>query len=327
MKQKRLLFAAIGIAAIALANATTWRINPDPKAKAKFTSVEQAMKDKTVAEGDTLILDPGAYGDIELTKDNITVIGPGYFLDQKEGWYEKDMAIIKNAYLSNWSTIEGCVANNITAGTNSTIRRCNAQHITNSSLYDSYLVEQCFVTERLDIRDYCKVRNNIVLGYIYSGKTCDGMVIENNTVICSGSNACLEISATNSIARNNIFINTYGSDDTSIYNYRGVGLSIHNNVTSNNRVQEYVYDKVIDATVESLFVNDGSIDSRWQLSENSPAKGAGANGEDCGAFAGSNPYVLSGLPRFIPHITRVEVPARPTNGKLNIKIKIENQDE
>ncbi len=133
MKKIIFLIVATVLSGIATASATCWRINPDPKAKAKFISVEQAMNDNLVADGDTLILDPGAYGNIELSKENITVIGPGYFLDQKEGWYEKDMAIIQIATLSTGSTSEGCVANTIYAGFNSTIRRCNAQGIRNKS--------------------------------------------------------------------------------------------------------------------------------------------------------------------------------------------------
>lgn len=329
MKKIIFLIVATVLSGIATASATCWRINPDPKAKAKFISVEQAMNDNLVADGDTLILDPGAYGNIELTKENITVIGPGYFLDQKEGWYEKDMAIINIATLSTCSTIEGCAANTIIPGNNSTIRRCKVGIIHNNADFTNYLVEQCFVTTYINFNDYSKLRNNIVLGYIHGDGNDDGVVIENNTIINNNSKNCLSTGIlTNSIVRNNIIIDALRPEEEGhIYTCTGPDVAIYNNVTNNYIVQEYVYDNVIDAKVESLFLNDGSADGRWQLSENSVAKGAGANGEDCGAFAGNTPYVLSGLPRFIPHITKVEVPSRPTNGKLNIKIKIENQDE
>ncbi|MDE7421024.1 MAG: hypothetical protein K2N35_12535 [Muribaculaceae bacterium] len=342
MKQKRLLFTAIGLIAVVLANATSWRINPDPKAKAQFKTVAEAMEDSKVVEGDTLLLDPGSHGDFNLTKDNITLIGPGYFLDQKEGWSETDQAFVGTVRISTHSTIEGCTASLINLSNYATARRCNVKNIGcreqwTGSRYHSCVVEQCFVTGNIWIFSYSKIKNNIVLGTVGvisvadGNPQADGIIIENNTIINQEDNDSYCVSfqehPSNSIVRNNIILNLGTNKDNSVYDYTGPKLSIYNNVTNSKTTQEYVNDKVIDATIESLFINEGSMDGRWQLRANSPAKGASANGEDCGAFGGSNHYVLAGLPRLIPHITKVEVPARPTNGKLNIKIKIENQDE
>jgi hypothetical protein len=43
-------------------------------------------------------------------------------------------------------------------------------------------------------------------------------------------------------------------------------------------------------------------DATYQLAVSSPAKGIGTGGTDAGAFGGSAPYVLSGLPPY-PIIT------------------------
>lgn len=64
-----------------------------------------------------------------------------------------------------------------------------------------------------------------------------------------------------------------------------------------------------------------AFDARNQLASNSPAKGAGEGGTDCGAFGGDEPYVLSGIP-FVPNIYDLKVPQTTSqNGILNIQIK------
>lgn len=67
--------------------------------------------------------------------------------------------------------------------------------------------------------------------------------------------------------------------------------------------------------------NNLSLDARNQLAPNSPARGAGEYGTDCGAFGGDDPYVLSGIPD-IPIIYQLSVPSQvPQNRVLNVQIK------
>lgn len=85
MKKQLTLLAACVLAGVAGAYATCWRINPSPFAKAQFKTVAEAMADINVVSGDTLLLDPGSYGDFNVTsRDNITIIGTGYFLDKNK---------------------------------------------------------------------------------------------------------------------------------------------------------------------------------------------------------------------------------------------------
>ncbi|MCM1519134.1 MAG: hypothetical protein NC117_10890 [Pseudoflavonifractor sp.] len=78
---KLLLAAALMLGTSASLAARTWRLNPNPEAKADFTSIADAMADDRVEEGDELLLDPGTYDDdAVLTKKNITITGPGIFL-------------------------------------------------------------------------------------------------------------------------------------------------------------------------------------------------------------------------------------------------------
>lgn len=64
--------------------------------------------------------------------------------------------------------------------------------------------------------------------------------------------------------------------------------------------------------VGNVFLNTGSNDGKWRLKAGSPAAGAGTGGSDMGAFGGTNPYVLSGVPG-IPRLTRLVVPATATS--------------
>lgn len=344
MKQKRLLFTAIGLIAVVLANATTWRVNPNPSAKAQYKTVAEAMDDVYVQPGDTLLLDAGSHGEVNILKENITVIGTGYLLDQNKNWSENDQTYISYARLSSkGGTIEGCAAFQIETTSNCSVRRCTAPKIT---VGENSTLEQC-LTNGIEVYNYCIVRNNIVLGNV-SNFFLDnqGIVIENNTIITTSAyetgNIPLNIflyygNCSNCIVRNNIILNTCSdlnndlvpASSSWVYPTNIPGLSMYNNVTSvapEFKNKNY-NNHDIGATIESLFVNEGSDDGKWKLSANSSAKGAASDGGDCGAFGGRTPYVLSGIPQFIPHITKIEVPTRPTDGKITIKLKIENQDE
>lgn len=335
MKQKRLLFVALGVIAVVLANATTWRVNPNPSAKAQYKTVAEAMDDVHVQTGDTLMIDPGYYGDINVTKENITIIGNGYFLGWNKGWAESDETIFTNVNLAKKCTIEGCTANSISSNDSGTIRRCKAE-----SLYGggNSTIEQS-ITNSISISTGDIIRNNIIIGYIYTSYYYSGIVVENNTIITNERDRMpLDLrTGSNNIIRNNIIIQScqdLNSDlvptsSSMVYPKDLTGWSMYNNVTS--IAPEYKDPKYnnhdIGATVETLFLNEGSDDGKWRLSEKSPAKNMAIDGGDCGAFGGRTPYVLSGVPQFIPHITKIEVPTRPTDGKITIKLKIENQDE
>ncbi len=59
-----------------------------------------------------------------------------------------------------------------------------------------------------------------------------------------------------------------------------------------------------------VFVAMGSVDTDafWQLKPGSPALGKGLAGVDMGAFGGSTPYILGGVPAR-PRLTRLSAPA------------------
>ncbi|MBP3538196.1 MAG: right-handed parallel beta-helix repeat-containing protein [Muribaculaceae bacterium] len=340
MKKQLFLLAACVLAGAAAANATCWRINPSPFAKAQFKTVEEAMADINVLPGDTLLLDPGSHVNVDVTsRVNMTIIGTGYFLDKNKQWAESQSTVVGSARLSTGSKIEGCDAAYISLSGNGTASRCKIGNIATSG--ENNLVTQCYIASTLDLSPNSVARDNIIL---YYARGASGCIFENNIVVSgglSGYGEPLLMEFHDSTIRNNILINTReGFDGNQVPNscriyYNCANNVIQNNVLSvaeryidtNDMFKGYPNNYYVGATVENTFVNEGSDDGKWQLLDTSAAKGAATHGGDCGAFGGATPYVLSGIPMFLPHITEALVPAKPTDGKITVKLKIENQNE
>ena len=345
MKKLLTLLAALVFTSFMAANATCWRVNPSPFAKAKFKTVEEAMNDINVLAGDTLLLDPGKHGSVDVrSRNNITIIGAGYFLDKNKTWAESQSTIVGDVTLGAGSKIEGCDANYITSYEGgATISRCRTNHINLRGIYETSnnIVERC-ITHSIEYGNNNVIRNNIVFQNIRSQ---DGSIIENNIVAgdpTGSTNSYLIYAVKNSTIRNNIIINSRTGFDSNqipnackIYAANCTNNVIQNNVLSvaeryidsSDMFKGYPNNYYVGATIEDTFVNTGSDDAKWQLLETSVAKGAATHGGDCGAFGGPTPYVLSGIPMFLPHITEALVPAKPTDGKITVKLKIENQNE
>ncbi len=346
--KKTLLFAAIAMLGAAGASATCWRINPSPYAGAQFKTVDDAMNDINVLPGDTLLLDPGIHNGFSITRDNITIIGSGYYLDNNKQWSESQETNVGRIFLGVGSTIEGCTASIIYTAEGVHIKRCKFNGLC-GTYPNNVIVEQCIISgyhsyqSPAGITDVCKnwiIKNNIINasgGAAITGAiNTDGVgsIIENNILI---SDSWIVIgSIKNATIRNNILINTRSGFDDNQIPYAAATVSFtDNNIIQNNVLStpekyanhDYPSNLFVGATIENTFVNEGSEDAKWQLLETSAAKGAATHGGDCGAFGGPTPYVLSGIPQFLPHITEALIPARPTDGKITVKLKIENQNE
>ncbi|MCK5906451.1 MAG: hypothetical protein KAG37_02620, partial [Flavobacteriales bacterium] len=140
--------------------------------------------------------------------------------------------------------------------------------------------------------------NNIILGQINLASTGTGNVIKNNYIKTT-------LRVHGSHLRNNLvkggIITDNGNNDS--YNISDVGTGI-----------------------SDYFKSDASSsDGEYMLSDTSPAKNSGEDGVDCGPFGGTNPYVLSGIPKG-PHIydATIGTSANKEDG-LDISIKIKTQ--
>lgn len=334
---------ALGTAIEASAVNRNWRLNPDESAKADFVSIKAAMEDDRVIPGDILILDPGYYDEeTSITKDNITICGSGYLLSQNFDYSETSHAIIKKLYLNANNTaakslhIERlCVTNQCF---NNLIYRCRLYLDSSYADESAYnlTVEESFLSGigRISFNS-CTFRNNIILGsvsYWQSPGVHNNCSLEYNTIIHNGNNKGNGFGIfKHSVIKNNIIINKGESEE----GYCAIGMDTSYNNQFNNNVfstpaeeadKNYPNNKYVGATVENTFVDEIRAD-RYFIREGSIALKAASDGGQCGAFGGRSPYVLSGIPDYTPHITEVQIPAKPTDNKLNVKLKIAIRDE
>lgn len=167
------------------------------------------------------------------------------------------------------------------------------------------------------------IRSNIVRTGIQCSYNFQGEVINNTTVGYDSPPTSYglyfpSLSPTAYvIAKNNI--TTYAQHVTQntnlIYNivyYNQSGLP-----TSN----------LVNKPIATIFVgnNATSLEGQYMLSANSPAKGAGEGGVDCGAFGGDEPYIIGGVPSG-PIIQELTVPQVTSGSTINVRVKARVQN-
>lgn len=348
MKKLLTLSAMILICSVT-ASAKCWRLNPDPNSGADCFNSLSIPYIEGLQSGDTILADPGTYGSLNLGSiQNLTVIGTGYLLSDNKGWPEAKAAMFYHCNMPDNTTIIGCeFTGNVgdSPGNYCTVIRCKVDW--DMGVGEGCLVQQCIVGGRIMLGSKSVARNNISHGICgrsgiqYQTANC---IIENNTMVGKGMwyspyNLLLGGFHSSNI-KNNIFIiedggETFEENGVTMRRYERPLLFENNNIYENNVLsatsdysnQAYSYNYFVGATSENTFVNEGSADAKWQLKEGSPAKKAATHGGDCGAFGGATPYVLSGRPYKRPHIAQLHVPAKPTDGKVTVKLLIENQNE
>jgi hypothetical protein len=228
---------------------------------------------------------------------------------------------------------------------NVTVERCKVQAVIIEGNSEGIKMIGCYVTGSINTsRSSCPLvlRNSIVLNSV---SNINGGIISNNVIIhdTGTSKTGFVLSyIKNSTISNNLIINTTTHTTTSdnavaTYNHNTIQNtavtdynSINNNVLSNDAAHawaDFPTNKFIGAKVEDIFVNEGNQEEKYKLKEGSPALDYGTNGVDCGAFDGLYPYVVNGRPQFVPYIYDAKIPNTPTDGKLNITLKIKSQNE
>jgi hypothetical protein len=135
--QVRHLIVLLLLATSICAQAAVWRINPDPSSTAHFNSLNSAVSDASVVNGDILHLEgnqlyvasnPGSEYQGIVTKQ-LSLIGPGYFIaDNNAGWDVEEAlcGIITMGAGSNGSSLQGLTIQQlIIQANNVTIQSCN----------------------------------------------------------------------------------------------------------------------------------------------------------------------------------------------------------
>lgn len=337
------LFLAIAITTLTATtvNARSWRINNDVTQKAHFVSINAAMSSSDVVEGDTLYLDPGAEisGDQNVTKQ-VTIIGTGFNSDELPYGMGK---IAGTLYLkaANTKLIGIYTTYPFTISANNiAIERCRCSGIWSSGNNCQYAnIRNCYI--------YRSNNNNVILGRGSDSNYSAFWTIENCIInyapTSSYSHDCIQ-NLYNATISNNLIVNT--SKSASSYCLSDIGNSkiinniilqttnsaqtinnvtldqLNNNVLSSNTRPEYNRCNVLKT--DSVYTGEVQ---EYVLTEDSPAKGYGQDGKDCGIFGGLYPFVKGGKPYGHPYFEEYSVSSHPENGKVNVSLKIKMQDE
>lgn len=329
------------------ANANSWRINNDTTKKAHFTSINAAMSSDEVQAGDTLYLDPGCVNASQTISKRITLIGTGYLSKAHPTAYITSSLTISAAN----TKVEGvyCTGFVQLRANYITLERCKI---------DSYI--NCYNTAQYATIQQCLI-GNYIAGFGTTSNSSLGWTIE-GCIIRSGSDNGSVGDLYNPIIRNNYILNTSLTTSTSRYPsaLRSItGGVIENNIllnvmstgrpqtlwdVANSTVQKNVMSCDSTKYAETypdnvclnlgytyaepvVFCKTGEDMNIYRLADESPAKGAGVGGEDCGPFGGARPFIVYGRPYGIPFWLESQVGTRAIDGKVSVKQKVEMQND
>ena len=340
MKQEQFMRATMLVAFLCIAvvaSAREWHINNKQGTPAHFADINAAMASAEVADGDTLYLGAGCVINSNQTvSKRVTVIGTGW------GYTDSPAApamIDANVYI----TANGAKLLSLYARGNAAVRASNVT------------LERCFINTNISHDDSNTVDNVKILscwtGYIYGQSNRSTKWEIRNTYVDASSNMGAIYKLYNPVIENNFLSNR------NTYIFRDCKYSIvKNNIifangTTNGIIVSDCENSVITYNVLPLspdyesnypgnvFINSmnhgvviknkgGAASAEYfHLIEGSPAIGAGEGGIDCGVLAGVYKFVPYGRPRNIPVLKEAVVPSMPTDGKVKVSFKIENQNE
>ena len=347
MKRNIIIQAAAIVAMLLVgtaANAREWHINNKAGVPAHFADINAAMASEEVIEGDTLYIGAGCLISSNQTiSKKVTVIGTGWGYSGSPATQARingDVTITANGAVVVGLYASGtcCVnANSIT------VQRCNFtaikttedKYVNSARILSCYTGQICGRSDKKRGKDW-EIRNNVVDGnpyytsfdHLYSA-TIENNIIRNTTYVPYNSNiGNLLQDCHYSVVKNNILICTsHNNQGGSMY---GCSFNtIEHNVMSMSSGFNDTNIMLGSTELSNIFKCTGSIPSGeyFSLKEDSPAIGAGEGGIDCGVMAGAYSFVPFGRPQYIPVIKKAVVPAIPTDGRVKVSFKIENQND
>lgn len=325
----------------------SWRVNQTAAARATFTSLQAAID--SVANGDTLYVEPGNYGTINLTK-NLKMYGVGFDVTLYDSATvfkaESQIGNMTIAAGGSGSAIEGFRITSLNfAGSNSTI--------------NNILIKRCLFSTSLELRAASgiynlsnilisqSIINNFSIGSNVTGSTVSGVIVSN----CILQGSIFSIQVTNlglnnfsgAIFSHNVIKPSTFSPASATFqnNIIHVGLGSATASTFNNNIctsvqpttggNSFGSGNVFSVGTENIFVSAASVWTssqatnlvqNFQLKAGSPAIGAASNGGNCGIFGGNAPMPFPPTPS-IPQIYEfdADVNSNPSTNQLQFRIK------
>lgn len=340
---------------------TIRRVNNNPGVTGvNVYATAQAAHDAANAN-DILMIEPSStsYGDLTLTKP-LKVYGNGYFLstntELKADQRSSLMGTVIFATGSSGSSFNGIQLNGYFGNqvgstayniTNITIERCYASSLgfttpyssgngqgtaslSNFTIKSSHINTVSFNPIAPATISNVLVSNNIIKNGLNNGGSgadyfFNGTVLNNTFNCISGSVITLTLS--NSVFENNLItppIPGYSNG----YNLAFTNVTISYNVSYTNHFTT-INGNQNNFDVASALVGTGtgiSDDENYQIKTGSALKTAGSGGTEVGAYGGSTPYVVSGIPP-IPSIVNMTNTATGSNSTpLSVTVSVKSNN-
>ena len=332
-----LLTGIMLFAAIPAAQAKIWRVDNNGGSPGDFVTVAAALADSRVVNNDTLYFNGSgtSYGDATINK-RVYIFGPGYFLAQNPQTQAQPTA----ATVGTLTYTSGATGALIT-GMSFARLDINADNVLVKRNYGTNGSQVAVITVRAGRSNVLLVQNYIYNAYyergVYVESGCSNVLVSNNFIGTNANNNSTSYAAVHSLSsltvtQNVIYRSWIQADNSTITNniireggISGAGSGILNNVGNDTNTPAGNGNQQ-NVTMSNVFTLTGSDDAVWTLKAGSPALAAGANGEDCGMFGGTDPYVLSGMPA-IPAIWFFAAPSSGSGASgLNVHIKAKSHN-
>jgi hypothetical protein len=359
MKKPLIIASAITCVFLFFTNANAqraWRVNQIASINANFTSLQVAID--SAAHGDTLYVEPGNYGIINLSK-RLMIYGVGFDINLYDtATAHKSESVITTITLLSGATgsaIEGLnIASNLFIGANQAvanilIKRCkvaglNLNPAASTAFFsaNNWIITQCLITSSISIGNTsngstitnCIFSNNIFrlssLSMAASSPpsySFSGIIFDRNVIRISGNT----FSHREAIFSNNIFsVNSLPTTGASTFNSNifvnqqpatpGDNGYTTSNVFGVNAADIFVFETWVSSNVPPLVTH-------YQLKTGSPARNAATDGSDCGIFGGTSPMPIPPMPSN-PRIYSFEADAtsNPSTNQLRFRIKARSGD-
>ncbi len=298
-------------------------------------------------DGDTIYLPGNAhYSGVTVSK-RVVIIGTGHTPDSTtatgRSLIESDIYFAAG---SDSSVLEGIYTNNSIHFTSNTrinyvkIRRCNFSSLYYDGSFDTThtclqnIIEQNIIRGEIvcDNSDYLTIRNNLIRNRIRN--ITQNALIENNVLYyqVEGWNCCdyTLYLVYNSLVRNNIFLRYPSHSNCHV---AGSNNDVMNNIFPNADPvcsSSNYSDNYLSIGTDTIFVGQSShyydFDYSHDYHLNTPSAYPGYNNMGVGIYGGTVPYKEGALP-INPHISEKTIaPATDNDGKLNINIRVNAQD-
>jgi hypothetical protein len=322
---------------------TIRRVNKTPGLNdpAIYTTV-QAAHDAS-ADGDIIYVEPtdiddGAYGNVTFNR-RVTLIGTGYDLRTTPNTSFDKRQVSMNAIVfengSAGSLVMGMVASYIyIRDINCTVTRCHlygvnmerAQTLLGGvySYGNNPTITNCRIGNISGGQATNAIISNNIGDFVVNELT--GAVINYNTFYCSDGPRFRNIDG--STITNNIFDARDRVVGYSVMDGASNGTTVSNNLCTNIAGLPTGGGNVNSINPNLVFITGNPwsvnpfIDNNVQLATSSPARTVGPGGTPIGAFAGNNPYVLSGVPNVPVITTFFNTGAGTTATPLNVTISV-----